>query len=66
MAEAGLPPEEVTAYTELFSTVLDGRSEYVADGVQRALSRPPRDFRDFAQDAAAAGVWDVRPERIAE
>lgn len=61
MAEVGLPPDEVTAYTELFSTVLDGRSAYVADGVRRALGRPPRDFRDFARDATAAGVWDVTP-----
>ena len=65
ITEAGLPPDEAATYTDLFSTVLDGRSEYVADGVQRALGRPARDFRDYARDAAAAGVWDVTPERIA-
>jgi hypothetical protein len=31
----------------LFATVLDGRNAYLTDGVQRALGRPPRDFRDF-------------------
>lgn len=27
-------------------------------GVQRALGREPRDFTDYARDAAATGVWD--------
>jgi uncharacterized protein YbjT (DUF2867 family) len=27
----------------------------------RALGREPRDFADFAREAAAAGVWDGRP-----
>ena len=31
----------------------------LADRVQRALGRPPRDFRDYARAAAASGVWDV-------
>ena len=29
------------------------------DGVQRALGRAPRDFRDYARDAAATGVWNA-------
>jgi hypothetical protein len=45
---------------DLFTEVLDGRNAYVTDGVQRALGRPPRDFADFARDAAAAGVWRGR------
>ena len=27
-------------------------------GVQRALGREPRDFADYARDAAASGVWN--------
>ena len=42
----------------LFSEVLDGRNAHVADGVQRALGREPRDFSEFARNAAAAGVWN--------
>lgn len=38
--------------------VLDGRNAHVNDGVQRALGREPRDFADFARDAAARGVWE--------
>jgi uncharacterized protein YbjT (DUF2867 family) len=47
-------PEEVA---ELFEMVTDGRNAYLGDGVQRALGRAPRDFRDYAADVAATGVW---------
>jgi hypothetical protein len=43
--------------TDVFAEVLDGRNAYLADGVQRALGRPPRDFHDCARDAAATGIW---------
>jgi uncharacterized protein YbjT (DUF2867 family) len=59
LADDGLPPDQVSAYTELFTTVLDGRSAYLSDGVQRALGREPRDFGDYARGAAAAGMWAV-------
>lgn len=57
MVEQGLPPELAAVLAELFTTVLDGRSAYLCDGVQRALGRPPRDFADYARDTAAAGIW---------
>ncbi len=41
----------------LFGEVLDGRNAGLGDGVQRALGREPRDFRDYAQRTAASGVW---------
>jgi uncharacterized protein YbjT (DUF2867 family) len=56
-AEQGVPSEVIELLTYLFSEVLDGRNARLADGVQRALGREPRDFRDFARDAAAAGAW---------
>jgi hypothetical protein len=43
----------------LFTEVLDGRNAQVTDGVQRALGREPRDFSEFARDAAATGVWNA-------
>ena len=46
----------------LFGEVLDGRNAYLADGVQQALGRAPRDFADFARDAAAAGAWSATTE----
>ena len=42
----------------LLTEVLDGRNAHLADGVQRALGREPRDFADYAREAAATGVWN--------
>lgn len=53
----GVPEEFVRLLEMLTRHVLDGRNESVADGVQRALGREPRDFRDYARAAAASGVW---------
>src|SRR5215207_3729237 len=60
LTEHGVPAEFVWLVNYLFTTVLDGRNAHKADGVQRALGREPRDFSDYAREAAAAGVWDVR------
>jgi uncharacterized protein YbjT (DUF2867 family) len=49
----GLP----RALVEVFRTILDGRNSETTDGVQRALGREPRDFADYAREAAATGVW---------
>jgi uncharacterized protein YbjT (DUF2867 family) len=56
-AEQGVPSEITDLLRYLFSEVLDGRNAHVADGVQRALGREPKDFVDYARDAAATGVW---------
>lgn len=45
---------------DLCEEVFDGRNESVSDGVQRALGREPRDFRDYAAEIAANGVWGTR------
>jgi uncharacterized protein YbjT (DUF2867 family) len=54
--ELGVPAEFVGFLTYLFTDVL-GHNASLADGVQRALGRPPRDFSEFARDTAATGVW---------
>jgi len=46
-------------FTAIARETLDGRNAQLADGVQRALGRPPRDFADFARAAARAGTWPV-------
>jgi len=56
---SGAPPALVEVLTDVFAQVLDGRNAYVTDGVQRALGRPPKDFADYARDAAASGVWET-------
>ncbi|WP_028476933.1 NAD(P)H-binding protein [Nocardia sp. CNY236] len=53
----GVPAELIELLTYLFTTLLDGRNAQVADGVQRALGRPPRDFADYATNTAATGIW---------
>jgi uncharacterized protein YbjT (DUF2867 family) len=54
----GLPAALVSGLIGLFTEVLDGRNAQLADGVQRALGRQPRDFSDYAQQTTASGVWD--------
>ncbi|MEW9310180.1 NmrA family NAD(P)-binding protein [Labrys neptuniae] len=57
LVEQGLPPEVVDLVTYLFSTVLDGRNEPIADGVARALGHQPRRFADYVARTAATGIW---------
>lgn len=49
----GLPAD----FAELFGLILDGRNAHVTEDVREVLGREPRDFADFARQAAAAGVW---------
>ena len=57
LAEQGVPEDVTELLRYLFTEVLDGRNAYLADGVQKALGREPRDFADYAKEAAATGVW---------
>ncbi|WP_406108618.1 NAD(P)H-binding protein [Micromonospora globbae] len=56
----GLPQNVVDLLMYLFTTVLDGRNAHLADGVRRALGRPPRDFAEYAARTAATGIWNQR------
>lgn len=65
-AKQGVPGDVIDLLTYLFGEVLDGRNAHLADGVQRALGREPRDFADYARQAAATGVWGPPPtDRVA-
>ena len=65
LEEQAVPREWIELLVYLFQEVLDGRNAHLADGVQRALGREPRDFADYARDAAASGVWSPLPECVA-
>jgi hypothetical protein len=52
-----MPAEHVSFLIDLFRWLTDGHNASVTDGVERVLGRKPRDFRDYARDAAAAGAW---------
>jgi hypothetical protein len=58
-AEQGVPTEVIELLSRLFDEVMDGRNAHVTDGVRRALGREPRDFSDYAREAAATGVWNA-------
>ncbi|RSS83383.1 NmrA family NAD(P)-binding protein [Streptomyces sp. WAC06614] len=55
LRENGLPED----FADLFTMILDGRNAHLVHGVEEALGRKPKDFSDFAREAAASGVWDV-------
>ena len=50
-------PEMGDLLAELCGELLDGRNEWLGDGVQRALGREPRDFAAVCAEAATAGAW---------
>lgn len=56
---AGVPDDLLAVLELLIREVLDGRNEHLADGVQQALGRPPRDFAEFARKATADGLWEA-------
>ena len=56
-AEHGVPAEVVELLNYLFAEVVDGRNANTTDGVRRALGREPKNFRDYAREAAI-GIWD--------
>ncbi|HOC42593.1 MAG TPA: hypothetical protein PKJ99_06175 [Thermoanaerobaculales bacterium] len=65
LEHAQIPPEYISLLTYVFREVLDGRNAWVADGVTRALGRPPRDFTGYVRRTAATGVWDLGCEAAA-
>jgi uncharacterized protein YbjT (DUF2867 family) len=64
-ARAGVPAEEIEPLTDLFIRVLDGHNAYLSDDVERVLGRRPRDFADYAHDAAATGIWSADTAGVA-
>ncbi|MER5216786.1 NAD(P)H-binding protein [Streptomyces sp. NPDC002838] len=59
LAGFGVPAEEVEALVEVFEDTLDGRNAHATDEVRQVLGREPRDFGEFARQAAAEGTWEV-------
>ncbi|GGB53177.1 NmrA family transcriptional regulator [Tistrella bauzanensis] len=57
LAEAGVPAPLQDLMAALFSTLFDGRNARVTDTVLQVTGRPPRDFADFAREAAGAGAF---------
>ncbi|MEP7455176.1 NAD(P)H-binding protein [Phyllobacterium sp. SB3] len=60
LAAENVPDDIAGLVNELFTVVLDGRNEYISNGVREALGRAPRDFSIFASETAATGIWEQR------
>jgi uncharacterized protein YbjT (DUF2867 family) len=56
LTQCGTPADFIWLLNHLFTEVLGSKAQ-LADGVQRALGRKPKDFADYARVAAATGVW---------
>ncbi len=56
LAEYGMPQDFIWLLNHLFTEVLGSKAQ-LADGVQRALGRQPKDFSDYARETMATGVW---------
>lgn len=61
LAKEGLPRD----FVDLFTLILDGRNASLTDGVRRALGREPKDFSEFAREAAATSIWAAAAEPLA-
>ena len=55
--DAGVPGDFIELLGYLFDRMATGVNAHISDGVERALGRPPRSFRTFANQAAAR--WDM-------
>jgi uncharacterized protein YbjT (DUF2867 family) len=60
VSASGAPEAFVWLLSYLFDTVLDGRNAQLCDGIQRALGRAPTDFSEYANRAAASGIWKTQ------
>ncbi len=54
----GVPDDMISLVMYLFTTVLDGRNEYVCSGIEEALGRAATDFNTYASSVAASGAWN--------
>ena len=57
LVDQGWSKPDAEGYALSVSPVRRGIEAYLSDGVERALGRPARDFRDVVRDAAEAGAW---------
>lgn len=53
----GVPDEWVQLVADLYVSVASGDLDSITTDVRRVLGRSPRDFSDYAKEAAAQGAW---------
>ncbi|MFD9442366.1 SDR family oxidoreductase [Streptomyces sp. NPDC060006] len=57
LVQQGVPPADAEAFADVIEPLREGTDEYVSDGVERALGRPPRTFTEFAKSTAVGSGW---------
>jgi uncharacterized protein YbjT (DUF2867 family) len=55
----GVPEEWVQLSAGMYDYIGSGAMESVTGDVEKVLGRPPRDFADYAREAAAQGAWNT-------
>ena len=55
----GMPDEVRGLIRYLFSEVLDGRNSQPTSDIYEILGRQPNSLRNFVEEAAKTGIWDV-------
>lgn len=53
-----VPPAVISLLKYLFTEVMDGRNQYLTDGVEEALGRKPTDFSEFVRKNIDTGIWN--------
>ena len=62
----GLPQSMLWLMNELFTVVMDGRNSRIEHGVEQALGRAPKSFREYVRKTAASGVWQPQSPSVAQ
>lgn len=57
-------PDFAKFLTELMREVMDGRNEWLGDGVERALGRRAKSFAQYAKKVAATGAWETPKQSL--
>lgn len=55
--EYNVPDYLIELICYLFGEVMDGRNEYITNGVQQILGRKPKNFSEYIQKTIKTGVW---------
>ena len=58
LRENQIPEEFVWLINYLFKEVLDGRNASVTNDIEKVLGRKPKDFTEYAEETATAGIWN--------
>lgn len=59
LREHQVPEDYIWLINYLFTEVLDGRNSSITNDIEKVLGRKAKDFSEYAQETAEAGMWSV-------